>query len=151
MIYVIDSSCLIDASKSYTIGKKSFESVWNTIDTLIQEKKLISSTEIKDEILDEDLLQWLKKYDNFYIPLTEAIQLSVIKILKKYPNLIKMRSSGNSNADPFLIATALEFSKYDIVKVVSNEKPSGDRIPVVCNHYGIECINLSKFINEVIE
>lgn len=151
MIYVIDSSCLIDASKSYTIGKKSFESVWNTIDTLIQEKKLISSSEIKDEILDEDLLQWLKKYDNFYIPLTEAIQLSVITILKKYPSLIKLRSSGNSNADPFLIATALEFSKYDIVKVVSNEKPSGDRIPVVCNHYGIECISLSKFINEVIE
>lgn len=151
MIYVIDASSLIDASKNYTIGKKSFESVWNTLEELIKENKLKSSSEIKDEVLDEDLQTWLKRFDNFYIPISDSIQFIVIEILKRHPGLIKMRSSSNSNADPFLIATAMEFKKYDNVKVITSEKPSGERIPIVCSHYGIESISLSKFINEVIE
>lgn len=153
MIYVIDASSLIGASKNYIIGKKTFKSVWDTLETLIHNGQLVSSSEIKEEILDEDLKDWLKKFDNFFIPIDDNIQAGVIDILRNHPSLIKLRSTGNSNADPFLIATALSCSTlyHDQVKIVTDEKPSGERIPVVCQEYRITCINLNDFINEVIE
>jgi hypothetical protein len=108
--YVIDTCSLIDAANQYNISKKSFAHVWGKLDELIENGNLISSVAVKDELTSEDLkdlLKWAGKQKEFFCPLTKEIQEKTNEVLEKYPNLIKIKGTGNSNADPFLIATAL--------------------------------------------
>jgi hypothetical protein len=51
---------------------------------------------------------------------------------------------GKPSADPFIIAHA----KINQAIVVTQEKPKpmSAKIPNICEHLGIECINLQKFM-----
>ena len=60
-IYVIDACALIDAARNYNMSKKSFSHIWAALDDLIQNGELISSTEIMDELKDDDLKAWAKQ------------------------------------------------------------------------------------------
>lgn len=151
-IYVIDACALIDAAQNYNMSKKAFSHIWDALDEMIQKGELISSSEIMEELKDEGLLTWAKQRKESFIPLTREIQEKTIEILVQFPTLIKIRSTGNSNADPFLIATAI--IKDGII--VTNEK-SGDnktkdiRIPNVCQSLGISYMNLHTFLDHVLE
>lgn len=58
-----------------------------------------------------------------------------------------MKSKKNSNGDPFLIATAI----VNHGVVVTNEGPKANGIPAVCQGIGIEYMNLSQYLAEVLE
>jgi predicted DNA-binding protein YlxM (UPF0122 family) len=151
-IYVIDSSSLIEAAYQYNISKKAFAHIWRVFTELIDDEKLISSYEIKDELKDEDLIEWVKHNNALFCPLTKEIQEKAKEILAQFPNLIEIRSTANSNADPFLVATAIMKEG----SIVTQEKPSGKgakycKIPNVCHELDIPCMNLQKFLNEVLE
>ena len=149
MIYLIDACALIDAAKNYNISKKSFAFFWDRLAEMAQNNKLISSVEVRDELLDDDLIEWAKKYSKIFYPIDEAVQKKTIEILAKFPGMIKLTSTKNSNADPFLVATA---SLTEDCTVVTNERKSDAiNIPFVCNKLKIRCITLKEFIDEIIE
>jgi hypothetical protein len=116
--YVIDACALIDAAQHYNMSKKSFSHIWEALDALFESGQLISSAEILDELKDEDLKKWVKKHQEHFCPLTKDVQDKTSEVLTQFPNLIRIRSTANSNADPFLIATALLHEG----SVVTNEK-----------------------------
>ena len=70
-IYVIDACALIDAARNYNMSKKSFSHIWATLDDLIQSGELISSTEIMDELKDDDLKVWAKEHKECRMPFRE--------------------------------------------------------------------------------
>lgn len=148
-IYIIDACALIDASKNYPLGKKTFQSIWDKIDEMFEEGTLMSSTEIFDEVKDKDISDWLKSYKSNFIPLDESIQKTTKEILDKFPNMININKNkkSSSNGDPFLIATAIE--KQGVI--VTNEKNGLNKIPAVCKAFNIESINLLQFIDEIME
>lgn len=129
---------------------QTFSGIWETLEKMISDGELISSSEILDELKDEMLTNWAIQHRKCFLPLSKEIQDVTKQILKQFPSLIQMKSVRNSNADPFLIATA-------IVKngtVVTNEKPCNDnssqvKIPNVCNAMSIPCITLQEFINQI--
>ena len=150
--YAIDTCSLINAAKNYNLTKSFFASLWQKITDMIEEGSLISSVEVRDEVKDEDLVKWCKRNDKLFLPLTEEIQRQTIAILRDFPTLIKMKSTGNSNADPFLIATAI----LTKATIVSDEQPGDEssanyKIPNVCRKYGIECITLRDFLDTILE
>lgn len=67
------------------MSKKSFSYVWDTFENEIKEGRLISSSEIYDELKDKDLAQWAKKNKHAFQPLSQEIQEVTRDILKKYP------------------------------------------------------------------
>lgn len=151
-VYIIDACALIDAAKHYMLNKKTFSSIWEKLEDLIREGVLISSIEVKDEVKDEDIATWLSRNSNMFIPLTEEVQKETIKILRDYPRLIKLTSKGNSNADPFLLATAILYNAI----IVTNETPAGEnatvrKIPDVCKSLDIGWMNLNEFISSICE
>ena len=148
-IYIIDACALIDASKNYPLGKKTFQSIWDKIAEMFEEGTLMSSAEIFDEVKDKDISEWLKSYKSCFIPIDESIQKTTKEILDKFPNMININKNkkSSSNGDPFLIATAIE--KQGIV--VTNEKNGLNKIPAVCKSFNIESINLLQFIDEIME
>lgn len=148
-IYIIDACALIDASKNYPLGKKTFQSIWDKIAEMFEEGTLMSSAEILDEVKDKDISDWLKSYKGNFIPIDESIQKTTKEILDKFPNMININKNkkSSSNGDPFLIATAIE--KQGII--VTNEKNGLNKIPNVCKVFNIESINLLQFIDEIME
>ena len=150
-IYIIDACALIDAAKEYNMSKKTFLPIWEAFEELINNGQLITSTEIQDELKDDDLIAWSKKHKELFVPLTREIQEQVFEVLKKYPTLIKMKSTSNSNGDPFLVATAIVNNGY----IITNERPGDEKtgdyhIPNVCKGFDIPYMSLHAFIGEII-
>lgn len=151
-VYVIDACALIDAAQHYNMSKKSFAHIWETLDELFTTGKLISCTEIMDEIKDEDLMQWMKKHKECFSPLTKDLQEKTTEVLAQFPHLIKIRSTANSNADPFLVATALLRDGSVVTnEKLGDEKTKDIKIPNVCQALGIPYMNLHSFLDHVLE
>ena len=150
--YVIDACALIDASQHYNMSKKSFSHIWEALDELFKTGKLISCSEIMDELKDEDFQKWAKEHKDCFYPLNKDLQEKTTEVLSQFPNLIKIRSTSNSNADPFLIATAL-LQNGSIVtnEKLGDEKTKDCRIPNVCQTLGIPYMNLHSFLDHVLE
>jgi len=72
-IYVIDSCSLIDAAHQYNMSKKTFAHIWGVFTELIEDEKLISSYEVKDELKDKDLVEWAKDNKTLFYPLTKEM------------------------------------------------------------------------------
>lgn len=147
--YIIDACALIDASKNYPLDMKAFNSIWEKISELFEQGKLLSSSEIFNEVKDKDLSNWLKHYKKSFLPLDENIQRRTTEVLKQFPNIININKNkkSSSNGDPFLIATAIERGGI----VVTNEKGGPNKIPDVCKFYNIGVINLTQFIREILD
>ena len=150
--YAIDTCSLVNAAKNYSLKKSTFSPVWERINDLISEGLLISTTEVKEEIKDDDLLEWSKRNDQMFHPLTEEVQIKATDILRGFPTMIKMKSTGNSNADPFLIATAMLEDAIIVTDERLGDEATGDyHIPNVCRRYGVECITLNDFLDRILE
>ena len=151
-IYVIDACALIDAARNYNMSKKSFSHIWAALDDLIQNGELISSTEILDELKDDDLKAWAKQHKECFLPLTRDVQAKTTEVLTQFPTLIKIRSTGNSNADPFLIATAaLQGGTIVTNERLGDSKTKDYKIPNVCQALNIPYMNLHTFLDHILE
>ena len=151
-IYVIDACALIDAARNYNMSKKSFSHIWADLDDLIQNGELISSTEIMDELKDDDLKAWAKQHKECFLPLTRDVQAKTTEVLTQFPTLIKIRSTGNSNADPFLIATAaLQGGTIVTNERLGDSKTKDYKIPNVCQALNIPYMNLHTFLDHILE
>ena len=151
-ICVIDACALIDAARNYNMSKKSFSHIWAALDDLIQNGELISSTEIMDELKDDDLKAWAKQHKECFLPLTRDVQAKTTEVLTQFPTLIKIRSTGNSNADPFLIATAaLQGGTIVTNERLGDSKTKDYKIPNVCQALNIPYMNLHTFLDHILE
>lgn len=151
-IYVIDACALIDTAQQYNMSKKSFSHIWDTLGDLFEAGILVSCTEIMEEIKDEDLKEWVKKHKNCFCPLTKELQEKTTEVLAQFPNIIRIRSTSNSNADPFLVATALLKNGSVVTnEKLGDEKTKDYKIPNVCQSLGVPYMNLHSFLDHVLE
>lgn len=145
--YVIDACALINAAKNYNMSKKAFAHIWEVLNELIEKGQLISSLEVFEELKDDDLAHWAKSHKEAFLPLTREVQEKTTEILEKFPQIIKIQTKGSSNADPFLIATAI-LEKGVIVTDESNKKHG---IPMVCESLAISYMKLNDMLDEILE
>lgn len=151
-IYVIDACALINAAQNYNITKKSFAHIWEALDGMIQRGELISSAEIMDELKDDGLQSWAKQRKEFFLPLSKEVQAKTVEVLAQFPTLIKIRSTGNSNADPFLVATAaLQGGTIVTDEKLGDSKTKDYKIPNVCQALEIPYMNLHTFLDQILE
>ena len=143
VVYIIDTSSLIDLGHLYPLGTPVFSAFWDRIKNLIEEKRLISMSFVKEELKDDDVREFFSDIFAFSIPFTKEFQNMVKTILKKYPDMIRLRSSHSSNADPFLVAAAI-LGGYVIV---TEEKLSRNfSIPRIASSFGVKTISVAEFL-----
>ena len=58
----------------------------------------------------------------------------------------KKIQAGGLNADPFVVAKAHVNS--GIVVTLEEERPDGAKIPNICRHFGVPCLNLEGFMEK---
>ena len=151
MIYVFDTSSLSALKHFYPV---IFKSIWSGLDNLVQQQKLISTREVWNEIgrgdSDQHTNEWLKtRKEIFTTPSAAELQfVAQIFQIPHFQGLIgqKQRLTGTPVADPFVIACA----KVRGGTVVTEEqfKREAAKIPNVCQHFNVPCINLEDFMRQ---
>jgi len=148
-VYIIDTSSLIWLKNTYP--QRESPEVWEKIEELCKNGKLIAPLEVKREIEagGDELVSWVKN-KNFMFKTPDELQIRKVKdILEKFPFLAKP-DRLDPNADPWVIALALAErenkrmfnQEYVCIIITEESKRRHNGIPAVANHYGIECINL---------
>jgi hypothetical protein len=124
-----------------------FPGAWDKLDSLADSGLLASAEMVFEELgrQDDEVLDWAKQHTEIFLPLDEAVQIEVRRILENHINFIDLKRQ-KSEADPFVVATA-------VVKgctVVTEEKPSGGpdkkKIPDVCKTEGLTCIPVLEML-----
>ena len=152
-IYVIDTSSLIEI-KPENFPPDIYVSMWRDIENLIRSDRFISHKYVFEELRKyegkrDEILKWVEKHKKIFKDITPQQTKIVKQILEKYPSLID--TNGSVEADPFIIALALEkdpqqalFSSTFEKIVVTEEKLKGNKIkiPLICQHFRINCINI---------
>ena len=160
MIYVFDTSSLRSLQHFYP---SVFKSIWDELDTMADRSEVISTREVFHELdrqaVSQEVLQWAKAHKAlFATPIGPELQfVSEIFKIKHFQGLIgaQQRLKGTPVADPFVIACA----KINSATVVTEEgwqhagkplalKPNAAKIPNVCDHFKIRCIDLEAFMQQ---
>ncbi len=151
MIYVFDTSSLRSLQHFYP---SVFKSIWDGLDTLIKHQTLTSTREVWNELerqnVSADVLAWAKQNKQiFTTPNAAELQfVATIFQISHFQSLIgeQQRLKGTPVADPFVIACA----KIKGGTVVTEEilKPHAAKIPNVCAHFNVPCIDLEKFMQQ---
>ncbi len=127
-----------------------FPTLWDNLDEFISAGEIVSSEEVYVETSKkaDELHEWIKDRKHMLVPLSPDIQRVAMKLLKDYPRLVDTLK-GRSQADPFVIATAVQMNAV----VVTGENRTGNlakpRIPDICDAKGIRWMNFLQMIREL--
>jgi uncharacterized protein DUF4411 len=151
MIYVFDTSSFIRLNSYYP---DIFPGFWQQFDETVAAGDIVSTREVPRELEREDpdhVFAWAKKNASvFGTPTAEETKfVGRILAVPHFQQIIgtKARLTGTPVADPFVIACAYVHKGT----VVSEErrKPNSAKIPTVCDHFGINCLNLEEFMRAI--
>jgi len=152
MKYIFDNNTLSGIFRHYY--RDSFFSFWTLFDEMVKEENILSVREVHNEIKNltrkDDLEAWAKSNPNFFHnPTPDELQfITKIYSVPHFFNSISQRKllKGGPFADPFIIAKA----HVENATVVSEEKlrPNAAKIPNICDHFKIPCINLQIFLKQ---
>ena len=147
MIYCIDTSSLVDWSDYYP--PDVFPTLWDKLDWLIAEGRLISSKEVLLELKrqDDDLYRWAASRHSTFIEPDSDTQKCLGDIMARFPTFAPDTTPDGVWADPYLIAMA----KTKGYMLVTGEKSAGKgakhpKIPNVCDAAGVRWCSLLEFI-----
>jgi len=151
MKYVFDSDSLINLFRHYY--KERFPTLWGKFNTLVSEGELTSVREVFNEIgsSKDPLGTWAKEQKTIFFLESTVEELKFVSEIFQVQHFQAMirkqeRLKGKPVADPFVIARA----KISGACVVTQEKKTENaaKIPNVCDHFGIPCINLEGFMEK---
>jgi hypothetical protein len=148
MIYVFDTNSLSALDAYYP---KVFTSFWAQFDAAASAGDIISTREVKAELDRSGLanvLAWARSNSAVFTTPSAAETAFVATILAvpHFQTLINSRAALNGTpvADPFVIACAKV--KGGTVVTEEKPKPNSAKIPNVCAHFQVPCINLEMFM-----
>lgn len=123
-----------------------FPGFWDGLDQLHGTGEIVSPVEVlhETERQKDDLHDWLAARPGLFVELDDDQQIAVREILGEFKELVK-EHKRSSAADSFVIGLA----RVKGLTVVTEEgfgRSRQPKIPDVCRHYGIECINVVQFI-----
>lgn len=138
--YIIDASSILSQKENEAHRRRVYRSQWERIDKYIEEKVIVTCSEIADEIQDDAIKGWLRKQACVILPIDDEIQQYVKKIVNEHPKMLDF-SDCKSSGDAFLIATAM---KYELTVITEENPKKKNRIPQICASYGIKSLNITE-------
>lgn len=126
--YIIDTSSILSQKDNEPHRRSINKTLWKHIDELIAQHRIVTCSEIIEEVNDDALKQWYIGLSGEILPIDDEVQENVKKVVTTNPQLIdfhKVESSG----DAFLIATAM---KYGLTVITEESKKGEKKIPFVC-------------------
>lgn len=152
MLYVFDTN-VFQELKSYYPDR--FPTFWSLFDGAVSEGNVVSVREVHRELpyrnIDDWVLEWTQRNSHIFLkPWPEETQfVGEIFRVAHFRNLIgaRERLEGRAVADPLLIACARV--REGCVVTQEKAKPNAAKIPNVCEHFDIRCIDFEGFLTEM--
>jgi hypothetical protein len=151
MVYVFDTNSLRVFGNYYP---EIFGGFWAQLNELVDEGRVGSVREVKKELdfqaSHAHLLTWAQQNEAMFSAPTddEMTAVSAILAVPHFEQLIpeRARLRGSPVADPFIVARAQVCG----ARVVTEEvlKPNSAKIPNVCGHFGVPCMNVQEFLRQ---
>lgn len=148
MSYVFDNSPLSALFKNFY--RRTFRSLWENFDGLVDEGRIVSTREVLREIVDgapPNLVEWAHDHQGLFTMPSAAEGAFVTRIyaVNHFQQNIEQQKllKGGRNADPFVIAKAAVEGR--IVVTMEQLKPNATKIPNICQHFGVPCLSLEEF------
>ena len=148
MIYVFDTNSLSELNAYYP---DIFKSLWNQLDELVAAGEVISTREVYSELNRSGLehaIKWAAANPGlFTVPsVKETAFVATIFKVPHFQMLIDQKAQlrGTPVADPFVIACA--YAHQGTVVTQEKLKPNAAKIPNVCAHFKVPCIDLKGFM-----
>lgn len=142
--YIFDTSSFLSQKDNELHRRHLYKKLWENIDELIRQGRIVTCSEIKEEIKDEGIKDWFIGICCQVLDINDAVQRNVIKVVTTKPELIDFKQI-KSSSDAFIIATAME---YGLIVVTEENKDSPKKIPQVCEALGVKCINIIGLCEE---
>lgn len=154
IIYVIDTSALINLENIFKYDNPVFKAIWEEIENLIVKDNLLTLDFVEEEINSyegerEFLKEWIKKWKKkkkFIKTTDETVINDAIPIINQEYNTGFLRknklANGKDEADPYLIAYC---KRNNFVLITDESKYKSNRIPAVANKNGVNNINIYEF------
>lgn len=158
MIYVFDTSSIRALQHFYP---KVFKTIWENLDVMVLSNNIISTREVYSEVINQavtnDVLNWAANNKHIFLTPQSIEMQFVAQIFKvqSFQALISKQASlrGTPVADPFVIACAHAHNATVVTQEgwlhaakVLSPKPNAAKIPNVCSHFNIPCLNLETFM-----
>ncbi len=148
-IYVFDTNIFTFLER---LAPTSFPSVWEKINLLASQERIISVKEVYRELKNggrkPHLEEWMDNYKTcFKQPSNEELAfVRRIFEVKHFQQLISDTRllKGGPVADPFIVAAAHQM-KASVVTFES-QKPNAAKIPNVCEYFNIDCLDFDGFL-----
>lgn len=143
--YCIHTSALLDGW--HDLPKDNF-GVWDKIEQLIEEKRLITPYYVLNEIKrrDDELYHWCKNTNIDCNP-TEKTTRILKEVLKEFPDFTPKKSQKADWSDPWVISMSIEHNCVIISH--QNKKMKNENkcyIPDICDERNIECYSILDLI-----
>jgi len=149
-MYVFDTSPLSNLFRHFY--RRRFPTLWEQFDGLIADGTVTSTREVRRELdlyayLDE---QWVRDNGGIFTTPTAA-ETQIIREIYAVPHFqqnieLKKIQKGGLNADPFVVAKA--HAGGGVVITLEGAPPNAAKIPNICQHFGVRCLNLEEFMEE---
>ena len=147
-MYVFDTSPLSSLFKHFY--RSRFPTLWAQLDALIGQGQITSTREVArelDQYAQADS-RWMRDNRAIFTTPTRAEAQFVQRIyqVRHFQQNIEQKKlhKGGLNADPFVIAKAAVDG--GVVVTLETAPPNAARIPNICQHFRVQCINLEQFM-----
>ena len=132
--YIIDTSSILSQKDDEPHRRTINKTLWRHIDDLIEQKRIVTCSEIIDEVLKK----WYTGLHGVVLPIDDEVQENVKKVVTSNPQLIDFKQV-KSSGDAFLIATAM---KYGLTIITEESKKGEKKIPYVCQKLNVPCVDI---------
>lgn len=136
--YIIDTSSILSQKDNEPHRRIINKTLWKHIDELIAQKRIVTCSEIIEEVNDDDLKKWYTNLQGDILPIDDEVQDNVKKVVTTNPQLVDFKQI-KSSGDAFLIATAM---KYGLTVITEESKKGEKKIPFVCKNLNIPCVDI---------
>ena len=99
--YIIDTSSILSQKDDEPHRRTINKTLWHHIDDLIEQKRIVTCSEIIEEVNDDTLRKWYAELHGVVLPIDDAVQENVKKVVTSNPQLIdfkQIKSSGDCNS-----------------------------------------------------
>jgi Domain of unknown function (DUF4411) len=148
-IYVFDNSPFSTLFRNFY--PKRFPSLWARFDEMIEDGRITSTREVLRELEDNaptGCLGWAKAHKDVFTNPTaaEGAFVGSIYAVPHFQQNIERKKlyKGGKNADPFVITKASVDAS--VVVTLENHPPNAAKIPNICDHFDVKCMNLEEFM-----
>ena len=144
--YCLDSNAFIEPwTRRYPIDL--FPDYWESLEEMGDSGIVLATEEVLKELekIDDGLKVWAKARPVIFRALDEPTQENVLTVLAEYPRLIDSKKN-RSMADPFVVAQAMTSESIVVTEEIAAPGSKSPKIPDVCNHFGIECVDVLTFM-----